>query len=208
MFCHCPISFILPLTTNAILSSFPLNSIPNRASTVEPWYNEPLCNETLSMTNDFLYPGNGKICEKEPRYSEQILPVAWPFVISRFHCTKKGYHPLVSLPRLHLYNARPSEEYLCGATLEACEWGRERGAGAGELSFYLGRRQWHQSPTKWSEGAALTGKWTCYQTEETDRNASERTEWSHCKENKFGGRVKRRNDKIPVSWPSRRTLKF
>ena len=154
MFCHCPISFILPLTTNAILSSFPLNSIPNRASTVEPWYNEPLCNETLSMTNDFLYSGNGKICEKEPRYSEQILPVAWPFVISRFHCTKKGYHPLVSLPRLHLYNARPSEEYLCGATLEAWEWGRERGHGLGNFPFTLvgdsgtkvqpnGQKAWH-----------------------------------------------------------------
>ena len=38
--------------------------------------------------------------------------------------------------------------------------GNEEGIGgrAGELSFYLGRRQWHQSPTKWSEGAALTGK--------------------------------------------------
>ena len=77
----------------------------------------------------------------------------------------------------------------------------------GKIFLYLGRRQWHQSPTKLSEGAALTGKWTCYQTEETDRNASERTEWSHCKNNKFGVRVKRRNDEIPVSWPSRETLK-
>ena len=23
----------------------------------------------------------------KPRYSEQILPVPWPFVISKFHCT-------------------------------------------------------------------------------------------------------------------------
>ena len=29
------------------------------------------------MTNDFLYPGNIKIDEKEPRSSEQILPVPW-----------------------------------------------------------------------------------------------------------------------------------
>ena len=34
------------------------------------------------MTNDFLYPSNSKIDEKEPRYNEteQILPVPWPFV--------------------------------------------------------------------------------------------------------------------------------
>ena len=104
---------------------------------MEPRCNETVYNEDLGITNDFLYPSNGKTYEKEPRYSEQILPVAWPFVISRFHCTKKGYHPLVSLPRLHLYNARPSEEYLCGATLEACEWGRERGQGLGNFPFTL-----------------------------------------------------------------------
>ena len=39
-------------------------------STVEPRYNEPLCNEVLRMTNDFLYPSNSKIDEKEPRYNE------------------------------------------------------------------------------------------------------------------------------------------
>ena len=43
----------------------------------------------------------------------------------------------LSLPRLHLYNARPSEEYLCGATLEACEWGRERGQGLENFPFTL-----------------------------------------------------------------------
>ena len=39
-------------------------------STVEPRYNEPLYNEVLRMTNDFLYPRNSKIDEKEPRYNE------------------------------------------------------------------------------------------------------------------------------------------
>ena len=42
-------------------------------STVEPRYNEPLYNETLRMTNNFLYPSNSKINEKEPRYNETSL---------------------------------------------------------------------------------------------------------------------------------------
>ena len=42
-------------------------------STVEPRYNEPLYNEVLRMTNDFLYPSNSKIDEKEPRYNETSL---------------------------------------------------------------------------------------------------------------------------------------
>ena len=55
---------------------------------VKPRNNEPLYNEVLSdITNDFLYPSNSKIYEKEPSYSEQILSVPWPFVLSRFHCT-------------------------------------------------------------------------------------------------------------------------
>ena len=39
-------------------------------STVEPRYNEPLYNEVLRMTIDFLYSSNSKIDEKEPRYNE------------------------------------------------------------------------------------------------------------------------------------------
>ena len=38
---------------------------------MEPRYNEPLHNEVFRMTNDFLYPSNSKIDEKEPRYNEQ-----------------------------------------------------------------------------------------------------------------------------------------
>ena len=29
----------------------------------------------------------------KPRYSELILPVPWPFVTSRFHCTYRTYLP-------------------------------------------------------------------------------------------------------------------
>ena len=38
--------------------------------TVEPQYNEPLYNEVLGITNDFLYLSNSKVYEKEPRYDE------------------------------------------------------------------------------------------------------------------------------------------
>ena len=40
-------------------------------STVEPWYKEPLYSEVFRMTNDFFYPSNSKIDEKEPWYNEQ-----------------------------------------------------------------------------------------------------------------------------------------
>ena len=38
---------------------------------MEPRYNEPLHNEAFRMTNDFLYPSNSKIDDKEPRHNEQ-----------------------------------------------------------------------------------------------------------------------------------------
>ena len=41
---------------------------PRFRYTVEPRYNEPLYNEVLGITNDFLYPNNSKMYEKEPRY--------------------------------------------------------------------------------------------------------------------------------------------
>ena len=59
--------------------------------TVEPRYNEPLHNEVLGITNDFLNPSNCQTCGKnlditKPRYSEKILLFFWPFVVSRLHC--------------------------------------------------------------------------------------------------------------------------
>ena len=38
--------------------------------TVEPWYNEPLYNGVLGITNDFLDSSNSKLYEKVPRYNE------------------------------------------------------------------------------------------------------------------------------------------
>ena len=59
--------------------------------TVEPRYNGPPYNEVLGVTTDFLYPSDSKTHEKDPHYdetalySEQILPVPWPCVITRSH---------------------------------------------------------------------------------------------------------------------------
>ena len=61
---------------------------------VEPRCNEPLFNEVLCIKNDFLYPSySTKYTKKnlditKARYSEQILPVHWLFVVSRFHCIR------------------------------------------------------------------------------------------------------------------------
>ena len=60
--------------------------------TVESRYNQPLYNEVLHITNNFFTPVIVKYMKKnlditKPRYSEQILPVPWHFVISRFRST-------------------------------------------------------------------------------------------------------------------------
>ena len=44
---------------------------PRFRYTVEPRYNEPLYNQVLGITNDFPYPSNSKMCEKEPRYNRE-----------------------------------------------------------------------------------------------------------------------------------------
>ena len=41
--------------------------------TVEPPYHEPLYNEVLGLTNDFLYPSNYETYKKEPRYDDTLL---------------------------------------------------------------------------------------------------------------------------------------
>ena len=37
---------------------------------MEPRFNEPLYNEVLGMTNDFLYPRDNKRSGKVPQYNE------------------------------------------------------------------------------------------------------------------------------------------
>ena len=62
---------------------------------VEPRYNELLYHEDLGKRTIFFAPNNSKIkgreaqFKKKHRYSEDTLPVPWPFVISRFHCIKR-----------------------------------------------------------------------------------------------------------------------
>ena len=90
-------------------------------NTVERRYNEPLHNEVLGIKNDFLYPSLSVIVKhmkknldiKKLWYSEQILPVSWPFVISRFHCILVfkssgffGFHDIIYL--------------LCSLNLRVC----------------------------------------------------------------------------------------
>jgi len=59
---------------------------------VEPRFNEPLSNEVVDITNNFLYLKNSKIYEKETRYnesrySEQILSVPGqvPLYVEQIH---------------------------------------------------------------------------------------------------------------------------
>ena len=44
-------------------------------NTVEPRFNEPLHNEVLGITNDFLQPGQNysKMCGTEPRFNEILI---------------------------------------------------------------------------------------------------------------------------------------
>ena len=68
-------------------------------------YNEPLYNEVLSVTNDFLHPSNSKTYGKVPRYnkphySKQILPVRWYFIISRFHCNTKNLQTVFNTQKI------------------------------------------------------------------------------------------------------------
>ena len=51
------------------LEVIPLLMLSFLASKVEPQFNEPLHNEVLGITNDFLYLSNSKIYEKQPRYN-------------------------------------------------------------------------------------------------------------------------------------------
>ena len=59
-------------TTNKIFLLFTLEFLIHRrlrslrTFEVEPRYNKPLYNEVLEKTNNFLYPSNSKIYEKEP----------------------------------------------------------------------------------------------------------------------------------------------
>ena len=61
--------------------------------TVEPPFNKPLKSEVLGTMNDIRSLNDSTLEYMEmnpettkPRYGERILPVYWPFVISRFHC--------------------------------------------------------------------------------------------------------------------------
>ena len=50
---------LLDISINKCLLTWEINTVERR-------YSEALHNEVLRMTNDFLYPSNSKIYEKEP----------------------------------------------------------------------------------------------------------------------------------------------
>ena len=60
---------------------------------MEPRYNEPLYNEVLGIIKKkFFAPVIVEFMKKnlditEPHYNEHIVPVPWPFVTLRFHCS-------------------------------------------------------------------------------------------------------------------------
>ena len=67
---------VLPMTPcyqRCILLLHHYKRLNNMRGTVEPRFTEPLYNEVLGITNDFLYPSNSKIYEKGPRYNETLL---------------------------------------------------------------------------------------------------------------------------------------
>ena len=73
----CQYSTFCPLTENAqnletIVVGITINFRLLFQTTVKPRFNEPLYNEVLGITNDFLQPGQSysKMCGKEPRYNE------------------------------------------------------------------------------------------------------------------------------------------
>ena len=47
--------------------------LKEKSTTKKPLYREPLYNEVLAITNNFLYTSNNEIYEKEPRYNETSL---------------------------------------------------------------------------------------------------------------------------------------
>ena len=64
--------------------------------TMEPRYNQRLFKEVVGIRSYFFTPimvkciaiwNRTSILVNEPRYNKHILPVPWPSVISRFHCT-------------------------------------------------------------------------------------------------------------------------
>ena len=88
-----------------------------KSGTVEPRYDGPLHNEVLGKRTIFFTPVRVKYMKKnldttKPRYSELILPVPWPFVISRFHCNcfnQVSHSLILSLLRIPRVSRRTLE---------------------------------------------------------------------------------------------------
>lgn len=93
----------------------PSSRIPSRMRNTmirkssQPRYNEPYITSDLVIVKRMKRTSN----TRRSRYSEQILPVPWPFAISRFHsyCELSRHHDLINKP------ARVKLEPPCTMTL-------------------------------------------------------------------------------------------
>ena len=66
---------LLSTSTSGIPSCHPCREFSRWCNTVEPRFNEPLYNEVLGITNDFLQPGQNyrKMYGTEPRFNEILV---------------------------------------------------------------------------------------------------------------------------------------
>ena len=80
---------------------------------MEPRYNEPIYNEVLGITKDFLYPSNSKIYETEPRYNK-TLSQAYKFCQSLGPSLYRGFavYDNKNVPGFPLFRILPSHAYL------------------------------------------------------------------------------------------------
>ena len=83
MQCHVPPMSTTPIGENLTFDHFNRpgsklkglshGSLVHFVNTVEPRFSQPLYNKVLDIMNNFLYPNNSKIYEKEPRYNKTSL---------------------------------------------------------------------------------------------------------------------------------------
>ena len=93
-------------------------ALRNKICTVEPRFNEPLCNVVLGITNDFLQPGQNysKMYATEPRFNEITMVTRYDVVSSRWSShfwVKVHVFQLFSTLKVKLVDRMMQSKYLC-----------------------------------------------------------------------------------------------